>query len=71
MEGAWDWEESVQWGDAQIKDVALRACFSVINKNEKKRNLEFGRKEGEVCAWRVLASYWGGQAASDPGDSRK
>lgn len=40
----------MQWGDAQIKDVALRACFSVINKNEKKRNLEFGRKEGEVCA---------------------
>lgn len=59
MEGVWDWKESMKQGNAQIKDVALRAWFSVINsnKNEKKTSFEFGRMDGKVCAGRVLACF--------------
>lgn len=50
--------------------MALGAWFSVINKN-KKKTFEFGRKDGEVCAGLCIGMLWEGQAASDPGDSRK
>lgn len=55
------------WGDAQIKDVALRAWCSVINSNKsEKKSFEFGRKDGKVCAGRICM-LCGGQAAADPG----